>query len=223
MIDGVPMIRHVYENARRSCSVDRLIVATDDERIAAVVEAFGGEVQMTSRDCPTGMDRCAEVSRVLESDIVLDIQGDEPLLEPEVLDRLVESLDEAPWADISTPVRACRSDEEYHDPDCVKAVAAPGGRVLYFSRSPVPHGMDGHLEGVYIHVGIYAFRRSALLELVGRERGRYEVAESLEQLRALEVGMAVRMVSVKGTEAAVDRPKDIERVEEILRLRRMKK
>jgi len=213
---GKPMIRWVYEAAGRAGRIDRLIVATDDARIADAVEGFGGEVVLTRPDCETGTDRCAEVAASVPCDIVIDIQGDEPLIDPDLLDRLVEALIESPWADISTPVRRCRSRREYLDPDCVKVAAAPDGRILYFTRSPVPHGLEEDVESAFIHIGVYAFRRESLLRLADESRSRIEKMESLEQLRALESGLSFRAILFDGTLIGVDHPEDIRRVEEWL-------
>ena len=212
-IHGRPMIRWVYESARRAEKIDRLIVATDDQRIADAVTGFGGEASLTARGCATGMDRCAEVAASIPCEIVLDIQADEPLIEPALLDRLVEALDESAWAEIATPVQRCRSRRDYLDPDRVKAVVTRDRRILYFSRSPVPHGLEEEPGKAFIHVGVYAFRREGILRLAKSGRGRHEVLESLEQLRALEGGMAIRGVLFEGRLIGVDRPEDVARVE----------
>lgn len=217
---GKPMIQWVYERASRSKRLERLVVATDDDRIAAAVSGFGGEVVMTGKACASGMDRCAEVASSVPCGIVVDIQGDEPLLMPELLDRLVASLDDAPWASIATPYRRCESVEEYRDPDRVKVVLGIDERILYFSRSPIPHGLMEPAEGAFIHVGIYAFRQEALMALRREPRGELEMAESLEQLRVLEAGMAIRGLRCEGTFVGVDRPGDIGLVEEVLRRER---
>jgi len=211
------MVQWVYERALRSRGLDRVVVATDDERIETVVQSFDGEVVLTGRDCETGMDRCAEVASSIDCDIVVDIQGDEPLLKPDLLDQLIDSLNSSRWASIVTPVRKCRTVGEYRDPDCVKVAVAPDGRVLYFSRSPIPHGWGEGPAEAFVHVGIYAFKRDSLLHLGGAPPGRLEKAESLEQLRALEAGMLVQSIPCEGTFIGVDRPEDVERVEEFLR------
>ncbi len=215
-IYGKPMIQWVYERASGAVRLDRLLVATDDERIMSTVEGFGGDVVLTAADHPTGTDRCAEVALTLDCDVIVDIQGDEPLVDPELLDRLVDSLLDAPWASIATPMRRCASAREYKSPDCVKVVATRDGRILYFSRSPVPQGVADPVKEAFIHVGIYAFRRSSLLELGRSPRGELETLESLEQLRALEAGMDIRGIHCEGTFVGVDRPEDIEKVERLL-------
>jgi 3-deoxy-manno-octulosonate cytidylyltransferase (CMP-KDO synthetase) len=215
-IAGRPMIRRVYEAAARACRLDRLLVATDDERIAAVVRGFGGEAVMTPEACATGMDRCAAAAREIACDRVVDIQGDEPLLDPSLVDRLVDALEAAPDAAVATPVRPCRGAEEYRDPDRVKAVVAGDGRILYFSRSPVPAGLEERAGSAFIHIGLYAFRREALMSLAAAPRSRLETAESLEQLRALEAGMTIVALPCDGEFIGVDRPADIARVEAVL-------
>jgi 3-deoxy-manno-octulosonate cytidylyltransferase (CMP-KDO synthetase) len=213
-ISGRPMIQWVYESAKRAKRIDRLIVATDDERIADTVENFGGEVALTRPECETGTDRCAEVAASVPCEIVIDIQGDEPLIQPDLLDRLVEALVDSPWADIATPVQICRSRRDYLDPACVKVAVTPEWRVLYFTRSPVPHGLEWNFENAFIHIGVYIFRRDSLLRLAKEPRSRIEKLESLEQMRALENGMSVRGVLFDGVLIGVDHPEDVRRVEE---------
>jgi 3-deoxy-manno-octulosonate cytidylyltransferase (CMP-KDO synthetase) len=210
------MIQWVYESASQARRRDRLVVATDDERIRSAVEGFGGDAVMTSEDHLTGTDRCAEVASSLDCEVIVDIQGDEPLIDPDLLDKLVDLLCNTPWASIATPMRRCASASEYNDPDCVKVVAAPDGNVLYFSRSPVPHGLNDPGNEAFIHVGIYAFRRSSLLELGRAPRGELEAVEALEQLRALEAGMKICSITCEGTFIGVDRLEDIEKIEEFL-------
>ncbi len=215
-IRGRPMIQWVHESAKRAKRIDRLIVATDDGRIADAVESFGGEVVLTRPDCQSGTDRCAEVAASVRCEIVIDIQGDEPLIEPNLLDRLVEALIDSPWADIATPVQRCRSLGDYLDPACVKVVFMPDWRVLYFSRSPVPHGLNEDVENAFIHIGVYAFRRESLLRLAKEPVSRLEKLESLEQMRALEKGMSIRGILYDGELIGVDYPEDVQRVEEWL-------
>jgi len=217
LIHGRPMIQWVHERASLSRRIDRLVVATDDKRIAAAVEGFGGEAVLTGSGCATGMDRCSEVVSSVPCEVAVDIQGDEPLLPPGILDRLVDSLLESPWASLTTPVRRCSSLREYQDPDCVKVAIGNDGRILYFSRNPIPSRGRDPLEGVFVHVGIYAFRRDTLLELNDTPRGKLEKKESLEQLRALEAGLSIRGIECEETLIGVDRPEDVAMVEAFLR------
>ncbi|MBN2289959.1 MAG: 3-deoxy-manno-octulosonate cytidylyltransferase [Candidatus Glassbacteria bacterium] len=228
VIAGKTMIQRVYERASQARRLDELLVATDDERIAGCVRAFGGRVRMTSASCASGTDRVAEVAVGLEQyGIVVNIQGDEPLLEPENLDAAVELMLSTPGADITTLARPADPAGEADDPNKVKVVLAGSGRALYFSRSPVPYaagtgrktpGKDtGHL---LIHIGIYVYRREVLLELCRLPRAELEVLESLEQLRALNAGFAVFAARVEGSlSVGVDTAEDLARVErELARL-----
>jgi 3-deoxy-manno-octulosonate cytidylyltransferase (CMP-KDO synthetase) len=218
-INGKPMIQRVYERASCSSRLDGVVVATDDERIKESVTGFKGEVVMTAKTCETGMDRCAEVASSIDCEVVVDIQGDEPLLEPDLLDQLVDSLNSSTWASIVTPIRKCVTAREYQDPDCVKVVVDPYGRVLYFSRSPIPYSQGKYPDTAFIHIGIYAFRRESLLQLGKTPPSRLEKMESLEQLRVLESGLVIKGMLCEGTFIGVDRPEDVERVEKIMQLK----
>jgi 3-deoxy-manno-octulosonate cytidylyltransferase (CMP-KDO synthetase) len=214
-IHGKPMIRHVYERAARARRVDRVLVATDDERIAVAVRAFGGEVVMTSRDHPTGTDRLAEAARAVEAEIVVNVQGDEPMLEPSAIDAAVDVLIEDPELPMSTLSLPVESLEEMLSPDVVKVVVDSAGYALYFSRSPIPYVRKG-TPGAR-HVGLYAYRREALLRFAALPPSPLEEAEGLEQLRALHHGMRIRVVAIAGESAlAVDTPQDLERVRALL-------
>ncbi len=217
-INGKPMIQWVYERASCSKRLDGVVVATDDERIEAAVTRFNGEVLMTAKSCETGMDRCAEVASSIDCEVVVDIQGDEPLLDPDLLDRLVDSLNSSTWASIVTPIRKCMTDREYQDPDCVKVAVNPDGRILYFSRSPIPYSQGKCPDTAFVHIGIYAFRRGSLLQLGKAPSSSLEKTESLEQLRALESGLVIKGMLCEGTFIGVDRPEDVERVEKIMQL-----
>jgi len=221
-----PMIQWVYEGARESKLLSDLIVATDDERIAAAVESFGGKAQMTSSHHPSGTDRVAEVAERLECDVVVNVQGDEPLVEGWLIDELVEAFDD-PRVDMATLAAPLARREDYVDPDVVKVVCTEDDFALYFSRAPIPHFRGvGRLSagervasGVLQHIGIYAYRRDFLPKLVGREPTFLERAEKLEQLRALELGFGIKVVRVEKHLVDVDREEDIKKVEEILRER----
>jgi len=225
------MLEQVWSRVSASTRIDRVIVATDDPRIFATCEQIGAEGMMTDSDHPSGTDRVAEVCRRVgeEYGIVANIQGDEPLITPSCLDRLVEAFDnqEVAMATLSEPIQ---SREELLDPNVVKVVVAGDGRALYFSRSPIPYyrsstsddlasGLasrsDG-LAGYRKHQGIYGYRRDILNRLSGMQPTPLELDESLEQLRALESGISIAVVESDFRSQAVDTPADLERVEKML-------
>lgn len=213
-IAGVPMLRRVFEAARTAKHLRAVIVATDDERIAEACAEFGAEAVMTSPGHPTGTDRIAEAAQDLPDAIVVNIQGDEPLIEGHVIDAAVEALywdREAPVATVVTQA----DPEALDDPNCVKVVRDREGRALYFSRSCVPALHDPtHVPHYWQHVGVYAYRRAFLLEFVTLPRTPAEEAESLEQLRILENGFTIRAAVVEGWRGiSVDVPGDVARVE----------
>lgn len=228
-IHGKPMIQRVYERARLAHSVERVLVATDDERIVHAVRGFGGEVVLTSRDHPTGTDRLAEAVRSIDAEVVVNVQGDEPMLEPAWLDAAVSGLREDASLSIATPSLPLGSADELLDPSVVKVVADGRGEALYFSRSPIPHvrlagGDLGQAAAAAVaqglarrHVGLYVYRREALERLAALPQSPLERAEGLEQLRALHYGMRIRVVEVQGAAGvAVDTLADLERVRELL-------
>ena len=215
------MIEHVFERACAAKTLSTVRVATDDERIAEACRGFGAVVAMTSPNHPTGTDRLAEACQDLDCEIVVNIQGDEPLIDPSLIDRCVEALSEDPEAPMATLVPPA-GPEAGADPNRVKAVVDARGRALYFSRSPIPawrgEAASQPKAPFLQHIGLYAYRREFLLEFVGLPQTPLERAESLEQLRALENGYAIRAVVVEGWESlAVDVPADIAMVEARLR------
>ena len=216
-IAGRPMIQHVWEGARRAKSLREVIVATDDERIAEACDGFGAPVMRTRPDHPTGTDRISEVAETLDDDIVVNIQGDEPLIEGFAIDAAVEALREDPDISMATLVHAMEAGAR-EDPNRVKVVLDRRGRALYFSRSPIPHvRADMPKPTLWQHVGIYAYRRPFLLEFVHLVRTPAERAEGLEQLRALENGHAIRCAVIEGWRSLpVDVPEDVPIVEAAL-------
>jgi 3-deoxy-manno-octulosonate cytidylyltransferase (CMP-KDO synthetase) len=215
---GKPLIQHVVEAARRSQSSRRVIVATDDRRIADAVIRFGGEVAMTRADHPTGTDRVAEVAATIpEAGVIVNVQGDEPEIDGSTIDRLITLLiddPDAPMATLATPIR---DEAVYRDPSCVKVVAARG-RALYFSRSPIPHHRDGapdfsdpNAPAALLHLGLYAYRRDFLLSIGSLPRSPLEAAEKLEQLRVLEAGFPIALGLVDEPAIGVDTPEDYRR------------
>ncbi len=217
MILGRPMIQHVYERARGCRSLDELIVATDDGRIKEAVEGFGARVAVTSAHHVSGTDRVREAVSSLAGSIVVNIQGDEPLLSPESVDELVDEM--ATDSSVGMATLACRIDEkaELDSESCVKVVFDSNRDALYFSRSRIPFVAGERPFDYYKHIGIYGFRREVLEEFASSPAGSLEVAEGLEQLRALEKGVKIRIVRVRGWGPSVDTPADIGRVERILR------
>jgi 3-deoxy-manno-octulosonate cytidylyltransferase (CMP-KDO synthetase) len=215
-IAGVPMLRRVVEGARQAKRVREVIVATDDARIAEACRGFGAPVLMTSADHPTGTDRLAEASRGLSDEIVVNVQGDEPLIEGFVVDAAVAALEESPEAPMATVVHRAEPDA-LDDPNRVKVVLDRRGFALYFSRAPVPHRRDGGDAPLWQHVGLYAYRREFLQRFVALGPTPLERAEALEQLRALEHGYRIRVAVVEGWRSVpVDVPGDVARVEAIL-------
>jgi 3-deoxy-manno-octulosonate cytidylyltransferase (CMP-KDO synthetase) len=222
---GRPLIQHVVEAARGAKRLDRVIVATDDPRIAAAVTGFGGEVAMTRADHPTGTDRVAEVAaRLPAARIIVNLQGDEPEISGAALDLVVAVLEadpEAPMATLATPIRA---EAVYRDPSCVKVVTArvrthtptQYRRALYFSRSPIPCYRDGDLprDGAamaLLHLGLYAYRRDFLLGMATLPPAPLEAAEKLEQLRVLEAGYPIALGLVDEPSIGIDTPDDYRR------------
>jgi 3-deoxy-manno-octulosonate cytidylyltransferase (CMP-KDO synthetase) len=237
-IDGKPMVQHVWERARLARTVDRVLVATDDERIADVVRAFGGDVAMTSRAHATGTDRLAEAAAATDAEIVVNVQGDEPMLDASFIDGAVAPLRAEPDLPMSTVSLPLTDVEEMLSSAVVKVVSDARGDALYFSRSPIPFVRDtvnllsdlrhgewlraSAAQAVTLglarkHVGLYAYRRDALLRFASLPPSPLEQAESLEQLRALHHGMRIRVVPMEGQSGvAVDTPQDLERVRAIM-------
>ncbi|MEN9362412.1 MAG: 3-deoxy-manno-octulosonate cytidylyltransferase [Verrucomicrobiota bacterium] len=221
LIAGRPMIQWVHEAACRSKLADLVIVATDDIRIKDLVEGFGGRVAMTSPDHPSGTDRIAEAVKDLPHDLVINLQGDEPLLPPEVVDQLIEAMRADPAAAMGTVAVPCDADsEDFRNPNIVKVVTDASGRALYFSRSPIPYlrNKPAGVKGL-THWGIYAYRRQLLDDFVKWPQGRLEAIESLEQLRALENGVGIRVLISDKRSIGVDVPDDVAKVEAQLRVK----
>ncbi len=215
-LTGIPLIVHVVEAARRSRRLDRIIVATDDRRIYDVVRACGAEAMMTRDDHPSGTDRVAEVAAACpEAEIIVNLQGDEPEIEPDAIDRVVDLLDWDRAASMSTVATPIRDVSVYLDPSCVKVVVAGNGRALYFSRSPIPMHRDGPPpDGEplgLLHLGLYAYRRDFLSRLATLPPSPLERAEKLEQLRVLESGEPIAVAVVDERSVGIDTPEDYRR------------
>ena len=216
---GKPLVQHVWERANRAKRVGRVIVATDDMRVAEAAFAFGAEVALTSPKHPTGTDRLAEVAGKLKSAaIILNVQGDEPDIAPSTIDRLVRALQDDPRLGMVTAANPLTSLADVQNPHVVKVVTDLAGRALYFSRSVIPHDRDGHRGIRYLrHQGIYGYRRKVLLAFVKWKPTPLEQAEKLEQLRALEHGIAIGVIVVRRGSVGVDVPGDVAKAERALR------
>lgn len=216
---GKPMIERVYERAKQARTAGRVIVATDDERIVKVVEGFGGEARMTRTDHRTGTERITEVAAHTAGKVFVNVQGDEPLLDPAAVDAAVGALLEEPEAAIATVAVAIRTPADIMDPNIVKTVLDFEGNALYFSRAPIPWVRDTanktHARH-WKHLGLYVFQKHVLLEYPTLPQGELERLEQLEQLRWMENGWKIRVAEVEHDAVSVDVPSDVERVERLL-------
>jgi len=212
---GKPMVQWVYEAACRAEVADRVVVATPDSEIIEACRAFGAEAVRTAHSHPTGTDRIAEVAATLHADVYVNVQGDEPLMPPATIRACAEPLLSEPSHSVGS-VYCLRPDSEPDDSAVVKVVVDVRGYALYFSRYPIPFRRNPVTFPIKQHVGIYAYRRDALLKFPNWAVGELEAAESLEQLRFLENGVPIRMSEALGTELAVDTPEQARRVSEIL-------
>ena len=224
---GKPMVQHVYERTAKATLVSDVIVATDDERIAAAVRAFGGRVEMTDKGHETGTDRLAEVAARLDSDIIVNVQGDEPLIEPIMIDEAIRPFTEDPEILMGTLKSRIKNLHDFLSPNVVKVVTDWQGFALYFSRSPLPNFRDkwndlkdekfasGKLL-CYKHVGLYVYRREFLLKYARMSPTFLELAEKLEQLRVLENGHRIKVVETEHETIGVDTPADLQKVLERL-------
>jgi 3-deoxy-manno-octulosonate cytidylyltransferase (CMP-KDO synthetase) len=221
-IAGKPLIQHVVERCQQARSLSEIIVATDDPRIAEVARRFC-RVEMTRTDHPSGTDRIAEVAARCPCDAVVNVQGDEPLMDPAVIDAVADALAEAAMSTAATPIR---DPAEYENPNVVKVVVSAAGRALYFSRRTIPYLRDAASRSAteqlaafpfLKHLGIYGYRRETVQRLVAFPVSALEAAERLEQLRALENGIAIAVVRVNYDSVGVDTPADVRRVEALLK------
>ncbi len=215
-ICGKPLIQRVWEIVSRARGLDDVVVATDDARIANAVQAFGGRVLMTSPDCPSGSDRVREVAGVIDADVYINVQGDEPLLEPSAIERLLAVFTEDEGVQVTTLCSRI-SEEQARSPHQVKVVRDHAGNALYFSRLPIPFVRDAGESTVFLgHVGMYAYRADALRRFASLPPSPLEQAEKLEQLRLLQAGVPIRVLEVPLMGAGVDTPEDLERVRAII-------
>src|SRR4030042_918509 len=228
-LKGMPIIQYVYNNSKRSHLADDVIVATDSEKILEKVQAFGGKAIMTDKKHPSGTDRIAEVAKSVDYEIIVNVQADEPLIRPEMIDDVIALLDDK-RASIGTLAKRIEDPEEIIDPNIVKVVFDKEGFAIYFSRAPIPFHRDEwkslseirnskfEIRNSYKHIGIYSYRREVLLSLANMQPTELEKAEKLEQLRALENGMKIKVKETFFETYGVDAPKDIERIEKCLNI-----
>lgn len=229
-LQGKAIIQHVYERAKQAKTLSDVIVATDDQRVKEAVKGFGGKCLMTSPDHPSGTDRIAEIARQIDCDVVVNIQGDEPLIAPEAIDEAVQPFFEDPSLKMTTLATAIVDEDEYTNPNVVKVVIDRSGFALYFSRSPLPFFRpkgkmpekpnfkipENPLVSPLRHIGLYAYRRELLLQFTQWSPTNLERAEGLEQLRALEHGVRIKVVITNYRSIGVDTPEDLERLEKML-------
>ena len=218
---GTPVIQHVWENAKKAKTLDSLIVACDDERILKAVEGFGGKAVYTSPNQPSGTDRLAEVVNAMDVDIIVNIQGDEPLMKPIMIDNLVMALQEEKIAQMATIIKKIDDYSELTNSNVVKVVVDKNGYALYFSRYAIPYNRTNESDPKkrpvhYKHIGLYAFTKDFLFTFKKLPHSSLENAEKLEQLRALEYGYKIKVVETKFDTVGVDRPEDLKRAEDAL-------
>lgn len=212
-----PVIQWVYEKAQQAKLADMIIVATDDERIFNAVKAFGGEVEMTSVNHKCGSDRIREVAeRHPEFAYIVNLQGDEPLIKPESIDAVARNVQEDDKADISTLIRVLTDEEEINNPNLVKCVVDNNGYALYFSRSKIPYERNKNVATFYGHLGIYGYKRDALMKMTSLPQTPLEKTESLEQLRAIENGMKIKTSVVDFVPVGIDTAEDLEKFKQIV-------
>ena len=215
-IAGKPMICRVYDRAAQARSLSGVVVATDDERILQTVEKHGGRAMMTAKDHPTGTDRLAEVaSAYSDVDLIINVQGDEPLIEPDLIDELGRAFETDAELQMATVMTPITEEAEQKNPNNVKVVTDKNGYALYFSRSLLPYPRNVVGTPVYKHIGIYAYRREFLLAYAKMKPTPLERAESLEQLRALENGYRIKCIETTARFVGVDTPEDLAKVNEI--------
>jgi 3-deoxy-manno-octulosonate cytidylyltransferase (CMP-KDO synthetase) len=218
-IHGKSMVQHVYERARRASCLDDVVVATDDERIRSVVQSFGGKAVMTSAEHRSGTDRVAEAVRAMDADVVVNIQGDEPMLDPAMLAEVVDPFRSDTSVGVVTLKKRVTHESDFADPGVVKVVTDPAGYALYFSRSLIPYPRKRTPQfAVFEHLGLYAYTRSALMRLAELPPSELEEIESLEQLRALENGIRILVIETASRQEmlSVDTQADLERARELM-------
>jgi len=213
---GRPLIEHVYRQAQKASQLDRVVVLTDDPRIFDAVIRFGGEAEMTSEDCASGTDRVASAARHWSAAAIVNIQGDEPLIDPHAIDDLARHLEEHPEHSMVTLAAPAEAGDR-NNPDVVKVVTDSSGNALYFSRSPIPYKRGSEPSPALRHIGIYGYQLQTLLDFAALPSSPLERSESLEQLRALENGIDIKVLQIARAWQGVDTMEDLERVESILK------
>lgn len=214
-LGGKPMLQHVYERSSLSRYLTSVIIATDDDRIFDAARAFGARVRMTRPDHASGTDRVAEIASAESCDIVVNIQGDEPLIDPDAIDAAILPMAHDSEIQMATLKKRIEDASEITNPNVVKVVTDLNGDAIYFSRAPIPHHRDGARGVHYKHIGLYLYQRDFLLGYSALPVGPLEEAERLEQLRALENGLRIRVVETDYESLGVDTPEDLEKVERL--------
>jgi 3-deoxy-manno-octulosonate cytidylyltransferase (CMP-KDO synthetase) len=215
MLRGKPIVQWVWECAMKS-KADLVLVATDDDRVYKTVESFGGKAVMTSPNHPSGSDRIMEAVKDIDADIIINVQGDEPSMPPELIDRLIDLMSGADAPDMGTVIVPCKREDVADNPNKPKVVISADGYALYFSRAMIPFLREGGTEmKVYRHWGIYAYQRAALERFVSLPEGNLEKCEKLEQLRAVENGMRIKTIETTYDGVDVNTPEDLEEAEKL--------
>ncbi len=216
-VKGKPIIQYVYEAAEKSKLAACAIVATDDERIKAAVEKFGGVCEMTDKEHKCGSDRIAQIAKRHEDfDYILNLQGDEPQITPEVIDIAIKTLIDDKTADISTLVRKIDDINQINNPNCVKCVFDNNFNALYFSRCPIPYERNRDKSPYYAHIGIYGYKKESLIKMTNLTQTNLEQQESLEQLRALQNGMKIKVAIVELNPTGIDTIEDYEKFKKLM-------
>ncbi len=212
LLKGKPLIQHVWEKASRAKNIEKLLVATDHEEIFKKIKEFGGECVFTSPHHKSGTDRVAEVVKEMDFEIIVNVQGDEPMIEPVLIDRTVEVLN-----DVEVPMTSIyevwEDDKAFFNPNIVKVVLDKDSFAIYFSRSPIPYSKDS--GKFFRHIGIYGYKKDTLLKLISLPQSNLEIREGLEQLRAIENGIKIKMIKSDKKTMGVDTPEDLEKIERI--------
>ncbi len=218
---GKPLVQHVWESAKQSRILEDVIIATDSEDVIKAVKGFGGKAVYTSKDQPSGTDRIAEVINPIETEVVVNIQGDEPLVHYSMIDGLAGALLENSSVQMATVIKKINDKAEFLNPSVVKVVVDKNGYALYFSRSPIPYARgeeaDGKLRHCYKHIGIYAYTKDFLFTYTNLPKSALEDTEKLEQLRVLENGYRIKTFETEFDTIGVDTPEDLKKAEEILK------
>ena len=215
-LGGKPVVQHVWENSKRSKMLEDLVIAADDERIITEAEHFGAKAVYTSPDQPSGTDRLAEVINPMDVEIVVNIQGDEPMVRPEMIDALTRGILEEKGVGMATLARKIDDSAEIRDPNVVKVVLDRNGYALYFSRSAIPYRRFETSMAYYKHLGLYAYTKDFLFEFVNLPKSHLEMTEGLEQLRVLENGHRIKVIETKFDTVGIDTPADLEKVRSVM-------